>query len=404
MELPGHAMHPTLDRGRQSGVLHTSILAIRFVSEGVTRELPLDGLTIKLAGAGERLVYFQHPNHPQWTLYTDQHSVLADPQLASSPALVAQIAAIRKRKRRGPLLAVAALVVLIALVVAAWQAKSLVALHMAEQVPVQWETKLGDVVFAQYSFTHPPLADVALQKAVERFAGHLTVAIDDLRYPLQFHVVADSKLNAFALPGGHVVLNSQVILEAESAGEVLGVLGHEVAHVTQRHGIVSLLDAIGGFVFFQLLIGDLTGVLAVMQDLGPQLLAQSYSRDHERQADDVGFNYLLTANIDPQGLPRFLVRAEQKSSGGPFAKVQEELSFLSTHPATAERVAHLRGRIDAGGKRAYKDLTSEFAQLQTLLRAALASGKTVESGAKTVSPNGKNTDAAAPSSPVTATE
>lgn len=382
MSHDAQVLHPSLPRGRAPGQMEVGSLDVRvqIPAEGEAPSsevrLPLEGLRIHLGGAGDRLIFLQHARLPEWTVYTRDFTILADPGLLSVPDVAAQIAVIRSRRRTGPLWILAAVVAVVAVLGAAWAAKSAVAGRLAEEVPPTWEQKLGDLVYAQHVVSHPPLTDPKLQAALDHFAGHLERAALDKRYPLHFHVVAESQLNAFALPGGHVILNSQVVLEAESAGEVLGVLGHELAHVTHRHAIRAILNAVGGFVLFQFLLGDVSGVFAVLQDAGPQLLAQQFSRDQERDADDAGLDYLLAAGVDPRGLPRFFERIEMKAAEGPLAKIEEKLQFLSTHPQTAERIAHLNQRIDQLGKRTYKDRDPEFRVLQQLLRAALAEGRT----------------------------
>ena len=402
MSTTAHALHPDLPRGRALGVLSVELHQVHFHAPADDERpavdvcVPLDRLTLHVGGAGDRLLFLGDPQQPAWSLYTDDFALLDDPVLQTHPALLDAVRAVKRHRRRGPLAAVVTVLGLVALLAGAWQAKVLVADVVADQVPAAWEQQLGDLVYAQYVAQHPPLVDPALQHALDTLAAPLLSQLHDLRYPLHLHIVPDSQLNAFALPGGHVVLNSQVVLEAASAGEVLGVLGHEVAHVTHRHSIRAIVNAVGGFALFQLILGDVSGVLAVLHDAGPQLLAQQFSRDQEREADDAGLDYLLAAGVDPHGLPKFFERIEQRAATGPLAKVEEQLSFLSTHPQTAERIAHLNARIDQNGQRTYKPWTDEFAVLQRTLRVAMAHSQVAVDMPPGVTPAAAGTGTQAP--------
>ena len=138
----------------------------------------------------------------------------------------------------------------------------------------------------------------------------------------------DRSVNAFAAPGGHVVVLSGLIDEAKSGDEVAGVLAHEIAHVIHRHPMESLVRAMGLAVLAEALSGDGLGGTAAML-----LAVTAYSR--EAEADATAVALLEAAGYDPLGLTDFFGRmaGEEKRSGAGLIP-----SYLSTHPPSEARV------------------------------------------------------------------
>jgi predicted Zn-dependent protease len=243
-------------------------------------------------------------------------------------------------------------------------------------VPPSLETRLGDLVFSQIEATGNLVEDPEVRSRVDRLVALLVAAVPERGYPLRFHVLKEPTVNAFALPGGHVVLHSGLVLRAERSEEVLGVLGHEIAHVTRRHSLRQMIKAAGTMVVVQALFGDAEGLVAVLADGGTRLLQLSYSRDFEREADDTGWQYLLNAGIDPRGLIEFFekMRTDEQKKLDAASEAAGALDFLSTHPASDERIERLRQKLsalEAGPERRWKELDVDFAGLQERLRAPL---------------------------------
>jgi predicted Zn-dependent protease len=160
--------------------------------------------------------------------------------------------------------------------------------------------------------------------------------------------VEDTTLNAFAMPGGNVVIHSGLLLAADRSEEVAGVLAHEIAHVTQRHGFRSIISSLGLYQVLQLFIGDATGLLAVLANNSAFLIDRKFSRDFEREADNTGWEYLMRANIEPTGMIDFFKKVqieEKKQLEQLHAQGADKvLSFISTHPGTDERISSLEAR------------------------------------------------------------
>ena len=158
----------------------------------------------------------------------------------------------------------------------------------------------------------------------------------------KFYIAESPIPNAFALPGGHVIVNTGLLDLAERPEEVVGVVAHEVAHVTQKHGFRQIISSAGPFLIFRMFLGgNSTGILGQ----GSQaLVAQSFSQEHELEADAVGWQYLVAAHIDPRGLTDMLrkLEAEQHRLGAS----EMHLQAFSSHPATEKRLRRLDAKWD----------------------------------------------------------
>jgi Zn-dependent protease with chaperone function len=373
----GGAFGPGLPGGRASGIVQLTGRGVVFESEVGKVELPLGGLKLGLGGANDRLIFLSHPSLPQTTIHTADHTLLDHPIVAGTPALASQRERVRGKKRTTVVLLAAVVVGLVACVVGLFLARSWFVKGAAAAVPVELEIKLGDKLFEQTMVSRRLIKDAALDAQVKQLTEPLVSAIADKRYPLKFHVVEDASLNAFAMPGGNVVLHSGLLLAADSPEEVAGVLAHEIAHVTRRHSIRNILASTGLYLVLSAVIGDASGIVAVIADNSAYLLTRKFSRDFEREADDTGWNYLVEARIDPKGMFTFFQRMEreekkqmEKFPGG--GGVSKALEVIGTHPAMRERIAHLEEkwskRVTTGE---FGEIPLNYAEFKTSVRAKL---------------------------------
>ncbi len=177
---------------------------------------------------------------------------------------------------------------------------------------------------------------------------HMEPASKPFRDPEDFggykvELIADDELvNAFAAPGGFVYITTGLVLKAESCGEVAGVVGHELAHVTERHGVKQLEDALLVGAITELFVDDelAAGVTQLAFDI---LVGTQHSQAHESEADDVGLQISHDADYNPYGIVVFFQRllALEREAGG----TPDWLQFFSTHPATEDRVNAAIARI-----------------------------------------------------------
>ncbi|MFQ6546916.1 M48 family metallopeptidase [Aestuariibius sp. 2305UL40-4] len=139
--------------------------------------------------------------------------------------------------------------------------------------------------------------------------------------------------NAMALPGGTVVVTDALVKEFDDPDLHAGVIGHEIAHVTEKHGLTALYRSIGIYVAVALIAGDTGPILEDVLLEGNVLLSLSHSRAAEREADQVGVELAMEAGYDPEGLIRFFEWVDEYGGDG---------GFYSTHPGGLERADAIR--------------------------------------------------------------
>ncbi len=354
-----------------------------FILNGVAPvRLPWRGIQIERGGANNRLLFVSHPAFPDWRI------AVADPNF---PKLLTTIrhddvqtalGASHAVRRRGLLIAALLLLGLAGLAYATYHLKEPAVRLVTNAIPLSWEEQAGEKLFALHKASGKVIDDKNVRLALDKFTAPLLVELKKTGYAPQVFVEQSEELNAFALPGGYVVLNTEVLKRAETPEEVLGVLAHEFAHVSERHVLRGLISSIGVYFGVSILIGDYAGSLAAISDALPQLLSLSFSRDYEREADNVGFGFLTRANINPAGMVEFFrkVQEAEKKQLGAISDVTAGLSFLSTHPTTDERIASLEQKLreansaekSAKSAKSYIILTEAFNELKLAIEESKA--------------------------------
>ena len=189
-------------------------------------------------------------------------------------------------------------------------------------------------------------ADPAAETEAEQQAPPSAARGEDTR-PVEIAVLDSKLINAFALPGRHIVVTSAMLEAAESPEELGGVLAHEMGHVTERHSTKRVLRAYGLELVFQLVAGqgDLFNALG---GLGYTLVQNRFSRADEALADRLGVERMLAFGLDPLPLADLFERIQAKerdeSGDGAAAPAWE---YLSDHPSFDSRIAEIRGLAEA---------------------------------------------------------
>jgi predicted Zn-dependent protease len=217
---------------------------------------------------------------------------------------------------------------------------------IADFVPKSWERGLGEVSFTVMRNSISIIDDDDLQKQFEVLIAPVLKVAEESGYTFEVHISREQGLNAFALPGGVMVVNAGTILKAGRLEELLGVLAHEVSHVTKRHATRQLISMYGIYFFVDLVFGGMAGTLTGLSQGALFLVQQGFSRENEEEADLQGLRYLEKAQIDPNGMVEFFERVKEETEKDPLVSaVEKRVEILSTHPATDSRIAYLRDRI-----------------------------------------------------------
>jgi predicted Zn-dependent protease len=211
------------------------------------------------------------------------------------------------------------------------------------------ERQLGEEVNQEVRQQVDLVRDPAIVEYVAQIGERIVSASGPQPFAFRFHVIDDDEINAFALPAGYIYIHTEVLLKAENVSEVAGVVGHEIGHVVKRHVAQNYNRQRGVGILHQL--GVLTtglllgGAAASVADLGGGIAAMAYlnqfGREAERESDSFAVSVLPRAGYDPHGLVTFFDTLRRESGGG------EPPAFLSSHPATAERIENTRREIAA---------------------------------------------------------
>ncbi len=276
--------------------------------------------------------------------------LLALPYIASLP----QVQALKAKQRKGSagravgwsMLGLFVLFPLLLLALFLTQVER-IAGWVADQIPIEEETRLGRSSFESMKGGFKLQDSGAAFDAVQSIGRRLT---QGSKYTYEFHVVHDDTLNAFAMPGGIVVVNTGLISATKRPEELAGVLAHEVQHVEQRHSLEGMVKNLGLRAVWALVTGDLGGTLAGQAAV--QLTSLKFSRDAETEADDKGFDVLVEQGIDPSGMPEFFKTMSEKAADAPAA-------FLSTHPLSEDRREELAKRVAGLQNQEFKPLGIE---------------------------------------------
>lgn len=202
-----------------------------------------------------------------------------------------------------------------------------------KHISSEQEAQLGELVLTQTKLRMKILDRGPAVDAVNAIGSRLTTGSVH-RY--RWFVADRPDINAFAAPGGVVVVYSGLIRSAGSAEEIAGVLAHEVAHAELRHSLRGMIKSLGLRALVSLLVGDASG--SVFADAATRLTELRFSREAELEADDEALRRLVAARINPNGMLRFYGKLASEQRLSPSA-------ILSTHPATGDRIERLRQEV-----------------------------------------------------------
>jgi beta-barrel assembly-enhancing protease len=214
----------------------------------------------------------------------------------------------------------------------------------------EFERRLGKAFMRSVRQFSTIVDDPEVESYIKSIGYKLGANSDNNSLAFSFFVVDSPDINAFAAPGGVIGVNSGTILSSRSESELAGVLAHEIAHVTQRH-MARQFEQAGQFslprtaaLLGAILLGIANpeaGVAALTVVTGASVQAQiNFTRANEEEADSVGIQLLARSGYDPQGMPNFFERLQQKSE----YYQGNAPEFLRTHPLTTSRIAESKAR------------------------------------------------------------
>jgi Zn-dependent protease with chaperone function len=243
-------------------------------------------------------------------------------------------------ERHWPSAAAAGLLLVVGLTLFFWQGLPRIADSVARQIPPAAERAIADEVMRLVdrtmldASTLPDAVQARLQAAFADLTADLPRAAD---YRLEFrHGGKTLGANAFALPGGLVVVTDQLVQLMADDALVVAVLAHEAGHHEHRHGLRAALQNSAIVLLVGFVTGDVTGFGSLAVSIPVLLLENGYTRDFEREADAFAVDLLRHKGLQPTDFAAALRKLQSLS---PFAQEEDGVTgYLATHPATAERI------------------------------------------------------------------
>jgi predicted Zn-dependent protease len=201
----------------------------------------------------------------------------------------------------------------------------------AMNFPKEQEIALGAELKKQYLLAER--IDTQKTRLLNEFASKLDLGKD---YPADYTVVDDDIVNAYALPGGPIVVYAGIIRKMQTPEELAGILAHERSHVLRHHSTRSIFQNVSGVLLINLVLGDASSLINLIAQNGQQIQQLSYSRELELEADREGLQLLLKNDINPKGMLSLLEKLKHENSGSSFPE------FLRTHPLPDSRIEALK--------------------------------------------------------------
>lgn len=245
-------------------------------------------------------------------------------------------------------------------------------------IDTEQNRQVGEWAFRQINGNAALIKDPWLQQSLEQIVWQIN-AVAGLNAPMGLVIINDKQINAFAVPSGLIGINVGLLDKAKSLDEIVSVIAHEIAHVSQRHyqhrndeKTKQLLMQAGGLLagVAASKVGDGDAAAAVM--LGSQAMsanaAASYSRGQEREADRIGMQIMNQAGYDVNAMPSFFATLDQQN---PVKSNTLIPSFILSHPLTADRISEARARVATYKRDSQANMASNRYQPMQQQRAQL---------------------------------
>ena len=357
-------LNDSIPAKRTAGELSFEGSSLIFTSEDYKVNLPYQGIVARRGGSGNSLIFFEHKDEPGWSIYTSDKSILKNEILQTNSSF-----SVLNKSRKKEFSILLSIIIILALSITGmiygfYFFKETITYFFASQIPISWEKKLGKTVFSSMSQGKKIYKEKGIIDKLNPIIKPLLDSVKDSNYEFEIFVMEDSRINAFAMPGGIIVIHTELIKKADNAEEIAGVLAHEISHVTEKHGMRQLINSVGIFLVVQTLFGDFSGLLAILTQNSGLLLTSKFSRDYEREADAKGFNILINSNINPQGMVDFFKKINETVKSEDSIEGEDWFEFISTHPGTEERIHNIEKEIEIIKERKFNKISIDLNELK----------------------------------------
>jgi predicted Zn-dependent protease len=196
------------------------------------------------------------------------------------------------------------------------------------------EKQLSDFVWKTYSQSETEIKATSANQSLKKLVFHLCRNNNIDTGKIKLHLLEKGDINAFTLPDGHIVVYTGLINSCDNESELMGVLGHEMAHMEKNHVMKKMVKEVGLSALVAISSGKGGGEAA--QKIAKLISSSAYDRNLEKEADITAVDYLVNAGVDPAPLANFMYRLSDEGRNTPH-----QLAWISTHPDSKERANYI---------------------------------------------------------------
>ena len=230
-----------------------------------------------------------------------------------------------------------------------------------QQVTDKTEQKLGELFWEVFKKSEKEVKNTLVVNSVDSIVTQVCKTNKIDRSKLKIHILDKEDVNAFALPNGHLIIYSGLILNSDNQEELVGVVCHEIAHIELNHVMKKLVKEIGLSVLISITTGN-SGA-EVIRETAKMLSSSAFDRSLEKEADIKAVDYLVNANINPEPFADFLYKLSDTEH-----EAIKYLTWISTHPDSKDRAEYII-EYSKGKEKEYKSILSN--ETWEKLKAAL---------------------------------
>lgn len=209
-----------------------------------------------------------------------------------------------------------------------------VTVFRVQQVTDKTEEKLGELFLEIFQKAEKENKNQVVTNSVDSIVTKICSSNKIDRESIKVHVFDKNEINAFALPNGHIIVYTELILNSDNQEELSGVICHEIAHVQLNHVMKSLVKEVGLTVLISMTTGNAGS--EIIQEVLKMLSSSAFDRSLEKEADIRAVDYLVKAKINPEPFANFLYKLSGKEN-----EAIEYLTWISTHPESKVRAEYI---------------------------------------------------------------
>ena len=207
-----------------------------------------------------------------------------------------------------------------------------------QQVTDETEKKLGDVLLEVVLKSEDENKSPQVNKIIDSIVNHICIENNIAKDQIIVHIVQKDEINAFAMPNGHLIVYSGLILNSDYQEELIGVLCHEIAHIQLNHVMKKMLSEMGLSVLITMSSGN--GSPVIIKEALKRLSSLTYERGLEKEADLKAVDYMIKANLNPSAFANFLFKQSLNEN-----EASKYLQWASSHPDSRERSVYINEYI-----------------------------------------------------------